>query len=151
MRTVIVGFGNEILGDDGIGIYLGEEIAGELNLDFVRCSMYGLEILNRLTGYSKVFIIDSVVQEDCAVGMVKKFTMDNFENCRHMSSPHTTDFATGIKFGRESGLELPGEIFIYGVTVKNVKDFSDTLSGELKNKYTGIKNKIMKNIKTKLN
>lgn len=149
MKTAIVGFGNDILGDDGIGIYLARDIAGEINQDFIHCSMYGLGILSELVDYDRVFIIDSVVQENSEVGSVIFFTMDDFKNCRHLSSPHTTDFATGINFGRQSGLELPEEIHIYGVTVSNVEDFSESLTPILKEKYPNIKKKIKADIEAK--
>ncbi len=143
---MILGFGNDILSDDGIGLRLARDASEELDVPWVRCSMYGFDILTEIAGYSRVVIIDSLVESEAEPGEIFTFDLDDFSGCRHISSPHTTNFASGIEFGETTGLDLPDEYFIYGVNVCETVEFSEELSPELQEKYPQIKKKIITKI-----
>lgn len=151
MNSILVGFGNTILRDDGVGVRLGETIADDLELKFCRCSMYGFEILEKLADYDRAFIVDALRTENGQVGDVHYFTLDDFQGCRHLSSPHTTNFAGGLEFAREVGLDVPGEVFIYGVEVESTEEFGETLTEQLAESYESIKTEIREDMKTQLN
>jgi hydrogenase maturation protease len=144
---ILLGFGNEILGDDAVGLLLSEEIGRALGIETSACSMYGFEILSRIEGRDRLFIIDSVVAPDVAPGEVRRYSLETFRDCRHLASPHSANFAAGIEFGRASGLAMPDEIVIYGVTTGAIVEFSESLTPELTARYPAVRQEILEDIR----
>ena len=71
MRTLVLGIGNPILGDDGIGFHIAQELAKEIkdeNIDVKDTSEDGLNLLELIVGYDKLIIIDAIMTEDEEVG-----------------------------------------------------------------------------------
>ncbi|MFH2039158.1 MAG: hypothetical protein ABIJ65_06955, partial [Chloroflexota bacterium] len=57
-KTLIIGLGNPILGDDGVGWVIAQNLKDQLDgnpsLEFEFLSLGGLSLMERLTGYHKV-------------------------------------------------------------------------------------------------
>ena len=143
-QSVILGFGNTILRDDGIGVSVGEEVAEQLGIEFEPCSMFGFEIIDRISGYEQVFVIDSILVEEKQVGKLFEFDLEDFKNCRHISSPHSTNFAGGLKVAEQLELSVPEEVKIFGIGVQNTNEFGTELSQPLADQYETIVGKIKK-------
>lgn len=63
MRTAVVGFGNLLMGDDGVGIHVVRELAGAGLPDAVELvdgGVSSLEVLGSLLGAARIFIIDAL-------------------------------------------------------------------------------------------
>jgi len=63
MKTLILGLGNPILSDDGVGVGVAGELEGRLDqqeVTVVETSMAGLSLLDLLIGYDRVIIIDAI-------------------------------------------------------------------------------------------
>jgi hydrogenase maturation protease len=77
MKTLVVGLGNPILGDDGVGWRVAEEVKRKLtfSLDpplegedgeiYVDClSLGGISLMERLIGHDRAILIDAFMSED---------------------------------------------------------------------------------------
>ncbi|MGD8245396.1 MAG: hydrogenase maturation protease, partial [Anaerolineae bacterium] len=67
MRTLVLGMGNTILCDDGIGIYVVRQVAQRFqreNVDFSEASVGGLRILDVIGGYKRVIMVDAIQTRD---------------------------------------------------------------------------------------
>lgn len=63
MKTLILGLGNPILSDDGVGLGVAEELEGRLDqqeVTVVETSMAGLSLRDLLIAYDRVIIIDAI-------------------------------------------------------------------------------------------
>ncbi len=62
MKTIVVGLGNPLLGDDGVGWKVAEEVNQQLGEDSpfaVECfSLSGLSLMEQLIGYERVILIE---------------------------------------------------------------------------------------------
>jgi len=61
-RTLILGLGNPLLGDEGIGVRVGEELSGlELpaGVEVVEGGTAGLGLIGLMEGYQRVIIVDA--------------------------------------------------------------------------------------------
>lgn len=128
MKTLILGLGNPILSDDGVGIHIAEELKGRLNqpeITVMETSMAGLDILDLLAGYERALIIDAIQTKDGKVGQVYRLEPDAFDATRHASTPHDVNFATALELGRKLGLALPQRIIIFGIEVEDVTTYSE--------------------------
>jgi hydrogenase maturation protease len=145
--TLIIGLGNEILSDDGIGIKLVHDLEKQFrksSLDFKNASCGGLEIIEMMEGYKSVIMIDAIKTSNGIPGNIYHFTPGNFRQSMHVSNFHDISFITAMKFGRESGLKLPDQIDIIAIEIVEFMTFSDQLSSTLEKKYPELLKKVQK-------
>ncbi len=132
--TIIVGLGNPILTDDGVGVYVARALANLLqespDVTITEASVGGLRLMELLAGYDRAILIDAIL-DDSPPGAIMRMTMEALmarSPTQHIASAHDTSLATAMKAGRRMGLHLPSEIIIYAISVDNVLDFGDTLT-----------------------
>jgi hydrogenase maturation protease len=141
MKTLIVGLGNPILGDDGIGWRVAEEAQRDLNgatydfgashqIDFDFLSLGGIRLMEHLIGYDRAIIIDAINTGERPIGNVSNFLLEDLvPNLQgHLSSPHDTNLPDAIEMGKLMGAQLPEKITIIAIEAQNVYDFSEELS-----------------------
>lgn len=133
-QTLIVGLGNPILGDDGIGWRVAEAVrALETGVEVDCLALGGLSLMERLVGYERVIIIDSIQTRDGRAGQVYRFTLDDLPDLSagHTTAAHDTSLQTALKMGRAMGAKLPDEVLIVGIEAERIYDFSEELTPEV--------------------
>ncbi|MHC4395821.1 MAG: hydrogenase maturation protease [Planctomycetota bacterium] len=131
MSNVIIGVGNTILSDDGIGIYIAEKLKKELNdVEVQTTSSSGLNLIDYILGYQKAIFIDSVKTETGRLGQTNVYNMDDFENNMPFSI-HTTDLINAIKICRKCEMNVPEQIFFIGIEIKDNSTFTEHFSREI--------------------
>jgi len=128
VETLILGLGNPILSDDGVGIRVARALEGRLNqpnVTVIETSVAGLDFLELLVGYDKTIIIDSIQTKEGKVGQIYKFEPEALAATRHASTPHDVNFATALELGNRLGLALPQQIVIFAIEVENVTTYSE--------------------------
>ena len=134
-KTILLGLGNPILGDDGVGWKVAEVIAelapAGIEVDFLAGG--GLSLMERLVGYDRAIIIDAIDSGQVPKGTVRLFPLESLCNpfLGHLGSAHETNLLTALTLGRKLGAHLPGQVLIVGIESAEVYDFNDTLSEEL--------------------
>lgn len=128
MKTLILGLGNPILSDDGVGIRVAEELKGRLNqpeVTVMETSIAGLSLLDLLAGYDRAIIIDTIQTRGGKVGQVYRLGPGAFDTTQHAATPHDVNFATALELGNRLGLPLPQQIIIFAIEVEDVTTFSE--------------------------
>jgi hydrogenase maturation protease len=128
MKTLIVGLGNPILADDGIGPKVAEELQNRLDpieTTIVECSLCGLNMLDLLPGYDRAVIIDAIETEGGEAGQIYQMDATALDATRHGSSIHEVNLATALEFGKKLGMTLPREISIFAIEVADTNTFSE--------------------------
>jgi hydrogenase maturation protease len=133
MKTLVLGLGNPILTDDGVGVLVAEAVRAQLPedtpIDITEVSVGGLTLMETMIGYDRVILIDAFQPVDgCRPGKVHKMTLDELRSIsptQHSVSPHDASLVTALETGQRMGLVLPQEITIFAIEVENVIDFSD--------------------------
>ena len=134
MKTLIVGLGNPILTDDGIGVKVAYEVEKALslqspisNLHITEASVGGLRLMEMMIGYDRAIIVDAFTNgADNTPGRMHRMTLDDLRAIsptQHSASAHDTTLVTALDSGKEMGLHLPDEVVIYAIEVENVIDF----------------------------
>lgn len=134
MGTIIVGIGNPILGDDGVGIHvLRELMERNIGKDIVLEEAYtgGLNLVDMIVGYDKAILIDAVENAEDEPGQV--YLMDATEiESSHSTNPHDTSFPEALEVSRTMGEDkIPFEIHLVGINIRAQYDFKDGLSEEV--------------------
>jgi len=134
MKTIIIGLGNPILGDDGVGWKVVEDIKKHLPENScveVEClSVGGLGLMEHLIGYDRAILIDSFVADAEDVGSILIHKLDDLPNYSafHITSTHDTSLQNALQLGREMGAHLPKEVIVIGVAIQRISEFGEELS-----------------------
>jgi hydrogenase maturation protease len=134
MKTLVLGLGNPILSDDGVGIKVAHEVANQLNnpqVTVAETSAAGLSLLDSIVGYHKVIIIDAIQTEKGQAGQIYRMTTEDFSLTKHLSSPHQINLATALELGKMLNLAMPQEITVFAVEAKDITGFSEKCTPEV--------------------
>ena len=134
MKTLVLGLGNPILCDDGVGIRVAHEVGNQLNNPHVtvaETSAAGFSLLDSIVGYDKVIIIDAIQTERGQAGQIYHMGSEDFSITKHLSSPHQIDLVTALELGKMLSLAMPREISIFAVEAKDITSFSEKCTPEV--------------------
>jgi hydrogenase maturation protease len=137
-NVLILGIGNDILTDDGIGPRLVQDLQNENfpdGIHFQNAFVGGLEILELIQGYKMVIFIDAIITRDGIPGTVYQFRPEDFRETLHLSNLHDANFITAMHLGKKLNMLLPDKIHIIAVEIVEDRVFSDQFSPEIREKY----------------
>jgi hydrogenase maturation protease len=133
MKTLIAGLGNPILGDDGVGWKVVDELQKLLPedapFDLLRLSVGGISLMEHLIGYDHAVLIDAFAAGE-ETGSILVLKLDELQNysAYHIASVHDTSLQNAIELGRVMGAPLPDDVTIVGISTRSVFEFSEDLS-----------------------
>jgi hydrogenase maturation protease len=135
MKTIILGVGNQILGDDGVGIHVVNELKKQIhdsNITLDDAITGGMNLLDLILGYDKAIIIDAVKTEDGENGEVKRILLNNFSTM-HSCNPHDVSLVEAIEMAKKMGEDrIPKKIIVIGVMMKEIPcEFGEKLSNKI--------------------
>ena len=134
MKTLVLGLGNQILSDDGVGIRVAHEVANQLSnpqVTVAETSAAGLSLLDSIVGYDKVIIIDAIQTEKGEAGQIYRMGTADFSLTKHLSSPHQINLVTALELGKMLNLAMPQEITVFAVEAKDITSFSEKCTPEV--------------------
>ena len=131
--TLVVGLGNPILTDDGVGIHVVREVAARCQrggVTFVEASAGGLRLLDTIAGYDCAIIVDAVQTRAGKPGDVYRLCLDDlraWQTSFYSVSTHSLSLPDALALGRSLGLALPGDdaLVVIAVAVEDVLTFSE--------------------------
>ena len=133
MKTLVLGLGNPILGDDGVGWKVAdvvkEQLTPDLPVDVDFLSLGGIRLMEHLIGYQRAILIDAFALEE-PIGSILVLKLSELPNYSafHTTSTHDMSLQNAIKLGRSLGAQLPEDITVVGITTKHIYDFGEELS-----------------------
>jgi hydrogenase maturation protease len=138
MKTLLLGMGNPILSDDGVGIRLAQELARRLAPAAglaveEQCTVGGLNLLDLVAGFDRLIVLDSIKTRDGKAGDWYRFDGSALRETMNLSNVHDANFATAMELGRRMGMRVPDEtdIHVFAVEVMENLTFCERLSAEL--------------------
>jgi hydrogenase maturation protease len=130
--ALIVGLGNEIAGDDGIGIHvanvLRRRLAGSPLVDVVALPWAGFALLDIMRGRHRVAIVDCLTSGRRPPGTVVRLDEEGIGGSVRLNSFHDIAFPTVLALGRRMGWDMPDWVAIWGVEAEEVGVFREGLS-----------------------
>lgn len=154
MKTIIIGLGNPILGDDGVGWKVAEEAKRllastsaslarrkngrrhrnaaqevEAYVDVEFLALGGISLMENLIGYERAILIDAVTSDQATGSVIvsKLSEMPDYSTL-HTSSAHDTSLQNALKMGKAMGASLPEDVTIVGVATNHIYDFGEELT-----------------------
>lgn len=134
MRTLVLGMGNPILCDDGIGFYVVRAFNNTVHGPDVtvdETNVAGLDILDILVNWDRVIIVDAIQTAGGRPGAIYRLEPEALATTRHGASPHDVNFAMALEFGRRLNLPLPPQIVVFAIEARDVVNFSEKCTPEV--------------------
>jgi hydrogenase maturation protease len=134
MKTLVLGIGNPILSDDGVGLRVAQEVGKKLDdpqITISETSAAGLSLLDSIIDHDKVIIIDAIQTEEGKAGQIYRMKPEDFSSAKHVSSPHQINLVTALELGKMLDLSMPQGITIFAVEAKDTTSFSEGCTPEV--------------------
>lgn len=149
----IIGIGNPLRKDDGVGIVLLEKLVENKkklpkNIEYVDGGTSGMSLLHQFAIFDVVFVIDAV-DFNGTHGELRLFKPEDVINRKYnlSISTHEMDFLKIVELSKK--LKEKPEIFIFGIQPIDT-NFGRGLSTELKQKIDSIFNDLISELKVTL-
>lgn len=144
MRTLVLGMGNDLFGDDAVGLRIVEELARRPELEefeFQTSDSGGLALLDVLAGYEKAYIVDCIPDDAGNTGEVRRLRPDEL-CCRPLTlSSHYAGLPEVLALGETLDIPLP-RIEILAVSVDDPFWIREGLSAEMRRALPSIVDEI---------
>lgn len=144
-RVLLLGLGNDILTDDAIGLRVIRQLqpllAEHPNLEVRETTEMGLALLDFLTGYSAVFIVDSIQTGRAAPGTVHELDAAALQQLTGRT-PHFLGVSETLALGRQLGLAMPKQVKIFAVEVQDPFTLSTDMTPALESALPAIVDRI---------
>lgn len=129
MKTAIMGFGNPVRSDDGIGMYVIEQLKKKIgetdDINVFDMGTAAFEVLFGLKGHNKIILVDAVVNSNEPVGSL--FKVPAAEVLRAPQEDPLV-FLHGMKWDQALSYakkilqdEYPEDIQVYLIAIENTK------------------------------
>jgi hydrogenase maturation protease len=134
MKTIVLGLGNPLFGDDGVGVTLARELKSRLagrEIAVEAAVVGGLDVLEILEGFDRAIIIDAVQTKGGRPGSIYHLKEARVSS-EVEGSAHQLDCLAALRLGRRLGLPLPADIAILAIEAATLAGPSDAISQEVR-------------------
>ncbi len=149
-NLLVLGIGNTLLGDDGVGIYVARKIGAqyqqEASIDVAETNLGGIALLDLIAGYEKVIIVDAIITKKKRPGTIYKLSLEDLGNIVDIYMLHAIDLRTAIELGRTLGYPIPENIDIYAIEIADNTTFAEGLSPEIEEAVPSVIKQILKDL-----
>ena len=143
-RTIVIGLGNTMLGDDGVAWRVADGVEALLEtdrrgggrfraVDVARIAVGGLGLMEQLTDYDSAVVIDAAEFAGRPIGDVRSCPLEELGEygAGHIDSAHDTSLLTALALGRRLGTSLPDRIDTVTIQIRRMDVFTEELSPEV--------------------
>ena len=128
--TLVLGMGNPILSDDGVGLYVAERLqAGPMpdGVEVQLSEVAGLRLLELVKGYDKVVIVDAL-RSGREPGEIVRYEAREFKGGHRYGSAHSIGLHTALELGRSLGMSMPEDVTVFAVEAQDIETFGEEFS-----------------------
>lgn len=148
-RTIVIGIGNPLLTDDGVGWRVAEALRSRLahrrNVDVIELGAGGISVMEALVGYERAVVVDAM-ESGGTPGSIYRLTPDGLRETRNSACVHDMSFRTALDTGRFLGVPLPSEIEVWGIEPADVGTFGEGLSDPVARAVPRVVEEILKTL-----
>jgi hydrogenase maturation protease len=131
MKGLVLGIGNPIIGDDGVGFRVIEALEADPppgDVTLTASDVSGFAILDYIIDNDEVVIVDAIQTVNGRPGDIYRLSLDDFRVTKHTPSAHDMDLPTALELGRILNMKLPGKISIVAIEIPDAYEFSNDLT-----------------------
>ncbi len=143
--VVVVGLGNDLLGDDGVGPAVVRDLAARglgKDVELREAAAGGLRLLELLEGFTRAILIDAC-ESPIAPGTIRVMPLEAAALGMPGACGHGIRLDEAIALGRALGVRLPAEVVCIGVAVADTHTFREGLSPEAAGAVEAVARKVL--------
>ena len=127
--TLVLGLGNELLADDGVGVIAARQLADELagRADVVETAMHGLALLDYFIGYERAVLIDAIQTGRHPPGTVLDLDPADLRAVR-APTPHFAGLPEMLAVAEQLELDFPRQFRIVAVEIANALELGAAMT-----------------------
>jgi hydrogenase maturation protease len=133
VKTLVVGVGSTIRGDDGVGVEVVRRLRDRVTddqVDYIELGTAGLALLDRVEGYERLILVDAIVTGG-KPGTVVELTGEEVASSAHLGAGHEAGLPTVLELGQKLSKVMPREVIVIAVEAADLDSFSETLTPEV--------------------
>jgi hydrogenase maturation protease len=132
VKTRIIGLGNTLLTDDGVGIYAARAISKRLGVapgvDVIESEAGGFGLLDLISGWDRVILVDAVSLDRLTPGAVVRIEPEELQSSPSLCSIHQAGLPAALELGRRMGIKMPRELLIIGIQAQDCSTLGERLT-----------------------
>jgi len=132
--TVIIGLGNDLLSDDGVGIRVLRALAERAetrSAELHEAPIGGLGLLDHILGHERCIIVDAIATGTHPPGTLMQVPLTEGAAPAVLSSSHQIDLLQVLALARMMGGDVPRSVTVYGIEAKDVTTFHEGCTEEV--------------------
>jgi len=132
--TLVLGMGNPILSDDGVGLLVAERLRGTslpAGVEVRQSEVAGLRLLELVRGFTRVIIIDALkspAEAGREPGEIVRYEAEDFKGGQRYGSAHSIGLGTVLELGHKLGYDMPADVTVFAIEAVDVETFGEELS-----------------------
>lgn len=132
MKTLVVGIGSTIRGDDGVGVQAVRQFKARCpeSVEVIELGTAGLSLLDFVEGFDRLVIIDAILT-GAAPGTVHELTGEEVAKTVHLGVGHEADLPTALSLGQKLSRHMPADVVVVAVEAADTTTFSEELTPEV--------------------
>ncbi len=126
------------MGDDAVGLIAGRKLHSEFgaSADYTEVFTGGIDLLEIVSGYTNVLLLDAVMTGRAPVGTVHELSKRDFENVT-APSPHAAGLPEVFQLAEQLHLPMPEQFRILAIEVGDVSEIREGLGNEIMDALDG--------------
>ena len=155
-KIAVLGFGNPVRADDGVGIYVIDQLKERLgepeDISIFDMGTSAFEVLFKLKGHQHIILVDAVINTNEPVGTLYKLPASEVE-AQIEDDPlvflHSLKWSQALSYAKKMlGEEYPEEIEVYLIAIDSTR-FNVGMSEEAKVGGDKVVNLLMEELKNR--
>jgi hydrogenase maturation protease len=128
-RILVLGLGNDILGDDAVGLVAARRLRSHCSgeVDVVEAAESGLGLLDFLEGRSHALLLDAILTGRHPVGTVLEFSHEDFHRTIG-PSPHYAGLPEVLRLAECLAIPVPTDLCVLAMEVEDPYRIREGLS-----------------------
>jgi hydrogenase maturation protease len=125
VKTLVIGLGNPLLGDDSVGLEVArrvrERLAGRADVEVVEEEAGGLRLMEVMSGYDRAVLVDAAVTGGVP-GTIRRLGPEEVPTQR-TAVAHGIDLPRALEMGRALGMPMPDQVRVVAIEAERVLEF----------------------------
>lgn len=147
MKLLVLGLGNELLADDGVGLLIIREFTKEYKgqAELVECTVSGLALLEYFIGFDKAIVVDAIHTGKQPAGTIYELVPSDLGEV-YAPSPHYTGLPEMMALAKQLELQFPADIKIFAMEIADPYTIGGPLTESVRGAMEGLIMKIKKQL-----
>jgi len=132
--VLLLGLGNELLGDDGVGLAVVRRVKELLpaplaaRVDIEEAAAAGFDLMEYLRGYGRAVIVDAITTEGGLPGAIYRMSAAELRPTAHLARVHGINLAGALAIADQLKIPMPGEVTVIAVEAEDLYTFREGLT-----------------------